>query len=313
MEIHLFENSLDFILSGIKHINSDKDYSGLKYAVLHLCSGLELLLKERLRLVNWSLVFNKVADASEKKYNSGDFTSVYLESALKRLEGICDIEFIESDKTALREFKKIRNSFEHFKVAGHTEKISGLAVKVVSIILKFIADNFDSNNFSAEANTSIDDIRKELQKLDALYNEHSKRIFKQHPEIDKLTRVECPKCYRDFLILGDGDPKCYYCSYSAKSSNIAKEYIENIIGISSYVCAKDGDEFPQYLCPDCGDDAMVQDSMASNSFTCFGCGEQYDCDDLSFCSSCGELYHAKNDEDDFCYTCWENFIHKHQD
>ena len=312
MEIHLFENSLDFILSGIRHVGSKEDYNSLKYAVVHLSSGLELLLKERLRLVNWSLIFNKVDEASEGKYNSGDFISIYLDSAIKRLEGICGIKITESDKGVLRAFKKMRNTFEHFKVIGHEKEISGLSVKVVSFILEFIKNNFNSDSFSVEAHGYIEDIQEELQKFDALYEEHSNRILEQNPEIDNLARVDCPICYRDFLVLGDGNPRCYYCFYKGgEPSNVASEYIENIMGISAYVCGKEGGEFPQYFCPDCGSQALVYNAEASDvQFTCFACGEQHDNNDLRFCSSCGEIYYPDSEEDSLCSDCWDNIVNR---
>ena len=56
MNITLIENALDFILSAVEWAKGDDDRS-LKYAILNLSDGVELILKERLRRAHWSLLF----------------------------------------------------------------------------------------------------------------------------------------------------------------------------------------------------------------------------------------------------------------
>jgi hypothetical protein len=61
------ENGLDFILRALEYLADDPTKRDLKYAVLHLHSGVELILKERLRREHWSLVFEKPEEASKEK------------------------------------------------------------------------------------------------------------------------------------------------------------------------------------------------------------------------------------------------------
>ena len=49
LQFDLLENGLDFIASGLDHIARGATKTDLKYGVLHLASGIELVLKERLR------------------------------------------------------------------------------------------------------------------------------------------------------------------------------------------------------------------------------------------------------------------------
>jgi hypothetical protein len=60
----LLENGLDFVHSCLGHLNAAQEAKEvgaqkrhLKYALIHLCSGIELVLKERLRQEDWKLVF----------------------------------------------------------------------------------------------------------------------------------------------------------------------------------------------------------------------------------------------------------------
>lgn len=56
-----------------------------KYAILHLCSALELLFKAILEQAHWSLIFENVNEASGRKLHTGDFHSVRFDTAIKRL------------------------------------------------------------------------------------------------------------------------------------------------------------------------------------------------------------------------------------
>jgi hypothetical protein len=70
-ELHfeLLENGLDFISSGLAYVARGETKSDLKYGVLHLASGIELVLKERLRQEDWTLVFKQPEKADENNYN----------------------------------------------------------------------------------------------------------------------------------------------------------------------------------------------------------------------------------------------------
>ena len=67
LEYTLLENGLDFISSALKHLKNQPTKRELKYAVLHLSAGIELILKERLKREHWSLVFDKPADAPKNE------------------------------------------------------------------------------------------------------------------------------------------------------------------------------------------------------------------------------------------------------
>jgi len=71
IELNLLDNGLDFIIEGLKPTTRlwgyDKVESVWKYSVLNIFSGIELILKERLRREHWSLIFEDVSNANEQK------------------------------------------------------------------------------------------------------------------------------------------------------------------------------------------------------------------------------------------------------
>ena len=68
----LMVGSLDFIVSAAEFASSE-DSRKWKFAVLHLWTGMELLLKARLARENWSLLFANVDRADRSKLHDGNF------------------------------------------------------------------------------------------------------------------------------------------------------------------------------------------------------------------------------------------------
>lgn len=85
----LLENGLDFVWSAVEHLSVATSKRGLKYALLHLVSGIELILKEWLRREDWKLVFPKPEKADEVLYKTGAFKSIDFGQLIDRVEGYC--------------------------------------------------------------------------------------------------------------------------------------------------------------------------------------------------------------------------------
>ncbi|MFJ5534146.1 hypothetical protein [Streptomyces sp. NPDC093261] len=67
-------NGLDYLVSVVEHLEAGTERVSardLKYAVLHLAAGAEVLLKARLQLEHWSLVFSDPAKARRSELEDG--------------------------------------------------------------------------------------------------------------------------------------------------------------------------------------------------------------------------------------------------
>lgn len=70
IEFTLLENGLDFILSSTQHIDKkDNNKRNIKYSILHMSSGIELIFKYKLMLTDWKQVFKKVENADKKTFH----------------------------------------------------------------------------------------------------------------------------------------------------------------------------------------------------------------------------------------------------
>lgn len=144
LEYTLLENGLDFISSALKHLKNQPTKRELKYAVLHLSAGIELILKERLKREHWSLVFDKPELATKKAYDTGDFSSVSFKPSIERLINICGIKIEEKQKTRLLRFRDMRNRFEHFGIVDSIEAVTASAAAALAILLDFVKNQLET-------------------------------------------------------------------------------------------------------------------------------------------------------------------------
>src|SRR3972149_5621966 len=124
IKFDLLENAFDFILSALEYISTDKKKANLKYAILHMCAGAEIILKEPLRVEHWSLLFEDINKANMQAYKSGDFESVRFKTCLQRLKGVCKISLSNEDEHYIGGLRKKRNCLEHFLIIDTHEALT---------------------------------------------------------------------------------------------------------------------------------------------------------------------------------------------
>jgi hypothetical protein len=284
VQMSMLENGLDFIRSGLKSIASPQSKFDLKYAVLHLSAGIELVLKDRLRREDWQLIFVDPAKATEQKFKSGNFKSVDLDECLKRLEENCTVALTE--KAALRSFKSLRNPIEHFQTDINRDALEASSAKVLGPLLDFVSEAFDVEDLSEEESDLLQEIRTLLVDFTKFTSARLKTIqplLKNHGQI-----VECPSCLQDTL-MADFKVHCAFCGYNAMAEDAAAFYISN-----SYGNIHDPEEdYPeiQHWCPNCDNHALVYDQgYRVTNGVCFACGDTPAPGDYVACEQCQELF-----------------------
>ena len=110
-----------------------------KYSILNIFSGIELLLKEKLKQEHWSLVFEDVSKANKEKFLKGDFVSVNHGNIIKRLKGISNITV--NDKH-INELRILRNQFEHFEAKMEILKCKEMIALSIREVIIFWEEYF---------------------------------------------------------------------------------------------------------------------------------------------------------------------------
>lgn len=318
IKFDLLENAFDFILSALKYIVESRTKSNLKYAVLHLCAGTELILKESLRREHWSLLFEDINKANIQDFKSGNFTSVSFIRCIERLKGICNISFSNKDERYLFNLREKRNRLEHFGIIDSAEALTSLTAQVLSILLDFINDKLYPDEFSETEAILFNNLRSKSGEFDKLV---IARFNKIKPDLKQAKEewyvVQCPACYQETFVLRDMPdlPFCLFCGYSSEPEIAANEWIETILGINYGSVIKDGEDYPLYTCPECVGETLVDIGPSGSQFErdqyiCFACGQSWKESSMDKCEVCGQLYLVKEDDGGMCPDCFEHQLSK---
>lgn len=102
-------NALDFLRRAAIELETLPKYSGV-----HFYAGLELFFKARLMREHWSLIVLNPEEASLQKLQLGEFKSVTLDNAVKRLRNVCGESFSNQEIDSYTRIRSRRNRVVHF-------------------------------------------------------------------------------------------------------------------------------------------------------------------------------------------------------
>jgi hypothetical protein len=308
VQLSMLENGLDFIASGLKHIASPVSKFDLKYAVLHLSAGIELVLKDRLMREEWTQIFVKPEEGTEEKLKSGNFKSVNLYDCLERLEEHCSVDL--PDKALLLSFKNQRNPIEHYALNHSKAALEASSAIVLGELINFIGEAYEENDLSREESNLLQQIRTGLAEFKRFTVERMAEIqwllddHKKH----QGQIVVCPSCMQDAL-MADCDVKCAFCGYAASAEDAAEIYIANTIGTSRYYCLKEGETFPLRNCPNCDNEALVfEEGYTETDGVCFACGNTPSPGEYVCCDQCQELCDPEDRSGGMCPDCLRAYL-----
>src|SRR5258708_29392389 len=110
----LAKSAFDFLRTAFGEVSTDP-----KYSVMHFYNGIELLFKARLLHEHWALVVLKPQDASLAKFKAGDFRSVSLQDAIRRLESVAEESVSKEEASCYVRVGNHRNQIVHFFHKGY--------------------------------------------------------------------------------------------------------------------------------------------------------------------------------------------------
>ncbi len=312
--ITLFENALDYILNAVNRLNLDEpDIIELKYSIVHLWSGIELLIKKRLMNEHWSLIFRDVNKARKASLESGDFISVYYDDAIKRLQDICDID-LSKYQPILKKIREDRNRLEHFQInISKASAISNL-IKAWIFILDFITEHL-----SFEGEIVAEGYFEEIKSIMINHNEFvNQRLKDIEPVIEKnknetfpYTIIDCPECMQDTMFLLGDESHCYFCNSHLSWEETKKRWLETHEG-HKFSDPKEILADPLiHECPECEMEGLYQfedDSthLPDIGWICFACGGKWEWNDIEKCVRCEKPFFHSGIHDTFCGGCFPN-------
>ncbi len=204
LSFDLLQNAVDSILQAIEVLvwpDSRSNSTRLKQALLSITHGIELLLKERLKRIQPSLIWEDV-----DRFPSIDARTVGLDKALHRLKNIGGLSFSEDELGMLRALKRTRNSIEHYEWKASSTEARVIAERALSFAIFFSEKHL---SYDLRMHFRGDDTWEELfQRCRALVSWHEKRVHSANPSLLKQG-LSCPHC--GALTIPPQGGKCDVC------------------------------------------------------------------------------------------------------
>ncbi|MBS1157339.1 MAG: hypothetical protein H6R07_3263 [Proteobacteria bacterium] len=135
IEFTLIQNALDSIERVMELLawkEGGNEGSRLKQAILLTAHATELLLKERLRRIHPSLIWDDV-----DKYPKLDARTVGVDKAINRLKQIGNIALTDADSATVKALRNTRNAIEHFHWQTNRMEANSIVGKGLSFAIHF--------------------------------------------------------------------------------------------------------------------------------------------------------------------------------
>jgi hypothetical protein len=314
----LVRNGLDYLESVVDHLDESKSMvtnRDVKYAVLHLHAAVEVLLKARLLVEHWSLVFSKPGEATRKALDEATLTSVSIEHAVTRLRNIAGVVITDKEEKALKHLTEDRNKLQHFAMAAPAPVIEARTGEVLDFLIRFVDDELLprlSHGEKTEAGETLGRLRGGLASINTFVRERTNRIRGEVTKIGAENRtIQCPECKHMALVLGeaagpDGEPALATCRFCT----IRWEQEELLYCFR----ADDRQDEPSQLntCPQCrewtlGWGIRVLSDPEKDVPFCFACSVAFP--SVVPCDRCARpVDHAGDSGETLCGRCWDDAV-----
>ncbi|WP_406122367.1 hypothetical protein OHQ89_10055 [Streptomyces canus] len=266
-EVHFppINNGLDYLISVVEHLEADEERVSardLKYAVLHLAAGAEVLLKARLQQEHWALVFKDPARASHDELVKGTLLSCSPEETVNRLQKIARVQISAGEAAALKKLAEHRNALQHYGLIGeaaNARAVESKTAEVLDFLIRFLDEQL-LPTLGQEAREALEvdmeRIRGGLLQIRSFVKKRLQRLQGTLSAHRELT-VECSECRQwAHLVLPDPNEKalllssCLLCGAAMPSDSAALCYAVELLGADPFPV--DGSAPAYETCPACG-------------------------------------------------------------
>lgn len=308
-------NGVDYLESVVEHLQGEPTDRDLKYAILHLVAGTEVLLKARLAQEHWSLAFEHPGKATKEAWSAGEFRSCGIVDALDRLVEIVGVEVPSKDRSNIRALIEKRNRLQHFGLSESAPAIQSVAIRVLNFLISFVTEGLrDRLTGDDDVDERLQRIRQGLSGIDELVSVRLKSIAKVLDSREPV--VSCPQCMQ--VALEPGDPcLCHFCGAEGEPESVAREYLYAVLGEDEYSAARGRTEWSLGTCPDCERDTLVRgvlirgrqtrDQLQALPCCCFSDGATWESGEMGECSRCGTAIRLE-DGPDLCAGCLSSLL-----
>ncbi len=274
-------NGLDYLTSVVEHLarGSWMEPRDVKYAVVHLQAAVECLLKYRLELEHWSLVFSSPGDAVRSRLDDGSLNTCTVDQTISRLINIAGVTISPKESTSLKNLARLRNQLQHYG-RPHSPMVNRYTIEAnAAEVLEFLIHFLDEELLGrlpeeelATAAETLEPIRAGLGEIRGFVVARWHRIaHKVAPR--RHHTIQCPHCTQFALVVENNATRCLFCDNPGNPEYYAAE----VLGRNWQSAAQGGPD-PVEWCLICEDQALVRGATLADDSDflvdlCFSCGE----------------------------------------
>lgn len=270
-EFSLLENAMDFIHEAIVNAKKLDKYS-LKYSVLHLSAGFDLVIKYLLVKEHWTLIFSDLKYASKEKFISGDFKSVNSEVGLERLQQIAGYNFDDKEMKSIRKLREYRNKLEHYGMSANALAVEDCVVKILILIYDLIEDSkSEIYEHDEMAYTIYGHSIDELIGFDKFIEYRMKHLSNKLKD-DYVYVLKCFRCDQKSVVVEHGKVTCLCCNDICTVEDYILQYIDyELESLAEFVYYKENQDYV-LQCQVCNEKTLLKLSTSeSSNYYCLTC------------------------------------------
>ena len=276
------ENAFDFLKRSVEEIEKYP-----KYSLIHFAAAIELLLKARLMCEHWSLVVDRISQASREAFLSGKCKTVGLDEAIRRLKKICNQSIPEEAADQFIQLAAHRNRLVHF---FHEAGVKGAKPDLVEEIVK------EQCNCWFYMDRLLDTWKDEFVRFDQEIAQMRWRMKANRSFLAVAFERFKPELAKD-RNAGTVLRPCRSCGYEA--SRVHK--LSNLLFTASCLVCSLSDTFVEVSCPaKCGATIQIASDLDSNR-ACEQCGHDVTASELYEIMDTDRSYRSIN-----CAFCSSN-------
>jgi len=256
--LDLLENGIDFIRSGIDTFfataENERDARSHKYALLHLFSGVVLILKERLSRAHESLIFERVED-----FGTPTAKTVRVDQLLRRLAVCAGVQLSADELQLLNRAQQLRNAVEHYRFELNLHVSQKVITQLVEFAYLFARRDLSvrlEEHLSAHAVERVSELRAILADQEreraadwerrARRYRHMAQKYLSKVKFGKglgrhISRISCRKCRKVAMVVPEPDitvcldcrdirrlEGCMLCGEPAEAEGLCEGCIERM-------------------------------------------------------------------------------------
>lgn len=274
-----------------------EEHTERKIGVTCLFAGVEQLLKYRLQVTHWSLVFADINKATPQAYLTGDFVSVNFPELLLRLRSIAQVHLSKEDEAAFEALRRLRNRGMHYNDYVSKDVLIPLYTRVLSSAIDFISTHFEPKSIRRTEQNRIESLRRHLAQYKEFARHRTEKLNEKTNEKGfHYELIFCPLCRQESLLLGP-ELECGFCGVKYSAQDAVEDYqiTHSVWGLS--LIRENPDK-----CAKCGKEHLFEQEKR---WLCFTCKMTWDKSRYAMCENCFHIVDCDDMDEDkaLCTRC----------